>query len=90
MSGEWQVTHLLNESRSFLRTLGHVAIALVWPPSLIADIERFRRTISYPPPGDPATIEGMATSLDTAGRAVDEVEPTWTGAASGCRRSSWE
>jgi len=73
VSGEWQVTHLLNESRSFLRTLGHVAIALVWPPSLIADIERFRRTISYPPPGDPATIEGMATSLDTAGRAVDEV-----------------
>ena len=29
MSGEWQVTHLLNECRSFLRTLTHVATDLM-------------------------------------------------------------
>jgi hypothetical protein len=73
VSGEWQVTHLLNECRSFLRTLTHVATDLVWPPALIDDIQTFRRTISTPPAGDPDAIDGMARTLDTAGRALDEI-----------------
>ncbi len=73
VSGEWQVTHLLNQCRNFLKTLEHLVIDLVWPPSLLADLEKMRRILADPPPGDPTSIETLAQGFRSAAAAVEVV-----------------
>ncbi len=73
VSGEWQVTHLLNQCRNFLKTLEHLVLDVVWPPALLADLERMRRILADPPPGDPTSIETLAQGFRSAAAAVEVV-----------------
>lgn len=83
MSGEWQITHLLNTARKTLQTLEHLAIDLINPVALVNDIRGFLHEMSTPPPGDPAAIEALAATLRLSstklGIAHDELNTHSTG-----------